>query len=196
MAGIINRLTARGIASITSPGRHADGGNLYLSVGKTGSRSWIFFYKRDGKQREMGLGPAGPGQVSLAEARAAASEARRLLAQGKDPLEAKREAKVEAKAAEAGQVTFGEFADGFIALHEGEWKNAKHRAQWRSTLGDNYCAELRRRQVSEVGTEDVLKAIRPLWVDRRETASRLRQRIERVLDAAVVDGTPAHRFYP
>lgn len=182
----INKLSARGIAAITAPGRHSDGGrNLYLNVTKTGARSGVFFYRRDGRQREMGLGPAGPGGVSLAGAREAAREARQLLAKGVDPIAAKQERQIEAK---AGGVTFGAFADAFIALHETGWRNPKHRAQWKSTLGDSYCSELRKRPIADVTTEDVLVAIRPLWVDRRETASRLRQRIEKVLDAAVVDG--------
>lgn len=184
----VNRLSARGVATISEPGRHADGANLYLSVSKTGAKSWVFFYRRDGRQREMGLGPAGAGGVSLADARELAAEARRLLARGTDPLEAKRAAKADAKAARNGEVSFGAFADEFIALHEGGWKNPKHRAQWKSTLSDTYCADLRKRPVGEVSTEDVLGAVKPLWIDRRETANRLRQRIEKVLDAAVVDG--------
>lgn len=198
MAGI-NRLTARGIAALTEPGRHSDGGNLYFNITKTGARSWVFFYRLNGKQREMGLG-AFP-TVTLAEAREKAAEARRLLAAGQDPLDAKKAAKAEAKAAAAGLTTFGEYARRFIEAREGDWKNAKHRAQWRSTLlgpevkeggraqaGPDYCADLRKRPVAEVGVEDVLAVIRPIWNTKRETASRIRQRIEKVLDAAMVEG--------
>lgn len=197
----INRLTARGVAAITEPGRHADGGNLYLNVSKTGARAWVFFYRKDGKQREMGLG--GYPTVGLAQAREAATEARRLLAQGGDPLAAKRAVKAEAKAADDRRVTFGEFARQYIEAHEGEWKNAKHKAQWRSTIlgpqqqadagkskrkpGPDYCAGIRKKPVSELDTDDVLEVIRPYWNGKRETANRIRQRIEIILDAAVVD---------
>ncbi len=188
----INRLSARGVATISQPGRHADGGNLYLNVQKnTGAKSWIFLYRRDGRQREMGLGSAGPHGVSLAEAREAAAEARRMLARGADPLDARRTARAEAKAKAAAGITFGEYADAFITLHENEWRNAKHRAQWKATLGDAYCADLRKRPLSEITTEDVLGALRPLWSDRRETANRLRMRVEKVLDAARVEGRRA-----
>lgn len=200
MAGI-NRLTARGIAAISTAGRHADGGNLYLSVTKTGAKSWVFFYRKDGKQREMGLG--GYPVISLAEARDMAVDARRLLALGEDPLAAKKAAKVEAKAAEAASVTFGEYAAAYIAAHEETWKNEKHRAQWRMTLlgppastkgragpkpAQDYCRDLRKRPVADVNTEDVLSVLRPVWGEKRETANRIRQRIEVVLNAAVAEG--------
>lgn len=197
----INKLSARGVAAISDPGRHSDGGNLYLSVSKTGAKSWVFFYRKDGKQKEMGLG-AYP-TIGLADARETAITARRLLAQGGDPLEAKKAAKAEAKAADDARVTFGHFAREYIDAHEGEWKNAKHKAQWRSTLlgpqseagpgkrkqkpGPDYCVTLRKKPLSEIDTDDVLEVIRPYWNTKRETASRIRQRIEVLLDAAVVD---------
>lgn len=141
----INRLSARGVASITEPGRHADGGNLYLNVTKTGAKSWVFFYRLNKKQREMGLGPYPA--VSLADAREAAIEARRLLAVGEDPLDARKAARAAAKAAKASELTFGEYADQFIQGQMKEWKNEKHRAQWQSTLGDKYIPELRKRRL-------------------------------------------------
>lgn len=195
----INKLSAKGVAAKSEPGRHSDGGNLYLSISKAGAKSWVFFYRKDGKQREMGLG--GYPAVGLADARETAAEARRLLAQGQDPLAAKKAAKAEAKAADDLRVTFGEFARDYIETHEADWKNAKHIAQWRSTLlgpqaeakdgskrkpGPDYCADLRKMPISEIDTDDVLATIRPYWNTKRETASRIRQRIEVVLDAAVV----------
>lgn len=199
----INRLSARGVAAITEPGRHADGGNLYLNVSKTGARSWVFFYRKDGKQREMGLG--GYPAISLAAARAIATEARRLLAQGGDPLEAKRAARADAKAQVAAALTFGEYAKAYVAAHEDGWRNEKHRDQWRMTLlgpqvqavtgkaasrkpAPDYCRELRKVPVAEVRTEDVLAVLRPIWGEKRETANRIRQRVEVVLNAAVVEG--------
>lgn len=200
---IINKLTARGVAGLTEPGRWSDGGNLYLNITRTGAKSWIFLYRFAGKQKEMGLGSAAPGQVSLADAREAAAEARRLVAQGIDPLAAKADAKEQAKAAQAAKLTFGEYAASYIALHEGEWRNDKHVAQWKSTIlgpqpqaegkrhrapGPDYCRDLRKRPLAELTTEDVLAVIRPLWTGKRETANRIRQRIEAILDAAKVEG--------
>lgn len=198
----INKLSAKGVAALKVPGRHSDGGNLYLTISKTGAKAWVFFYRKDGKQREMGLGsyPA----VALADAREAAVEARRLLAQGGDPLTSKRTAKAEAKAADDARITFGAYAASYVAAHETGWKNEKHRDQWRMTLlgpqepagkattkrkvAPDYCRELRKRPIAEVSTEDVLAVLRPIWGGKRETANRIRQRIEVVLNAAVVEG--------
>lgn len=198
----INMLTARGVVGLTEPGRHSDGSNLYLNITKGGAKSWLFIYRSNGRQREMGLGSAAPGGVSLADAREAAAAARRLLAQGIDPLDAREAKKAEAKLAEAAKITFGQYASSYITLHEGEWANDKHVAQWKMTiLGPppaktdrqkarqiDYCKELRKRPLAEVSTEDVLDVIRPLWATKRETANRIRQRIEAILDAAKVEG--------
>ena len=184
----INRLNPRRVTALTEPGRHADGGNLYLNVTKTGAKSWVFFYRIAGKQREMGLGPAGPGGVSLADAREAAAKARALLAAGIDPLVARKEERTAARVAEARATTFGAYADDFVALHEGEFRNPKHVAQWKMTMGDTYCRDLRKLAVEEIATDDVLAVLKPIWNEKRETANRIRQRIERILDAAKVEG--------
>jgi integrase len=207
----INRLSARGVAALTEPGRHADGGNLYLNISKSGARSWILLYRRDGKQREMGLGPAGPGGVSLALAREMAADGRRLLALGQDPLTAKRASKAEAKAAQAALITFGEFATSYIANQEPAWKNQKHVAQWKMTilgpqvqkegkamrkLGPDYCSDLRKRPVAEVNTDDVQRVIGPILKEKRETGNRIRQRIEAILNAAMVQGLRPESLNP
>ncbi|MCE8421361.1 Arm DNA-binding domain-containing protein, partial [Rhodovulum sulfidophilum] len=173
----INKLNARRVATIAEPGRWSDGANLYLNVTKTGAKSWIFLFRQGGRQREMGLGPAGPGGVTLAEAREAAAAARRILAQGLDPIAAKKASVAAQKAAAAPVMTFGAYADAFVRLHRGQWKNPKHAAQWAATLGDAYCADLRKRPVAAVTAEDVLAVVKPLWNEKRETASRIRQRI-------------------
>ncbi len=185
---IICKLTARGVAGLNEPGRWSDGGNLYLNISKTGAKSWIFLYRFAGKQKEMGLGSAASGGVSLADARDAAAEARRLVAQGIDPISAKKAAVAEAKAAEAAKINFGSYVDEFVRLHEKDWANDKHRAQWRATTSERYIKKLRARPLSEITTEDVLDAIKPFWTDRRETGNRIRQRIEAVLDAAKIEG--------
>ncbi|MFM9857231.1 tyrosine-type recombinase/integrase [Pseudoxanthobacter sp. M-2] len=182
MATVLNKLSARSIATIVKPGRHADGGGLYLQVGANGAKSWLFMFKREGKQREMGLGSLR--DVRLAVAREKAAEARALLADGKDPLAIRRAST--AAQADVTVPTFGEFADAYVDGIEAGFTNAKHRYQWKATLGDAYCAAIRRKPIDEVSTEDVLSILEPIWLTKSETASRLRGRIERVLDAAKV----------
>jgi len=180
MATVLNKLSARSVETITKPGRHADGGGLYLQVGAKGAKSWLFMFKREGKQREMGLGSVR--DVRLAVAREKAAEARALLAEGKDPIAIRRTSAIAQSIAAV--PTFGEFADAYVDGIEAGFTNAKHRYQWKATLGDAYCATIRKKPIDEVDTEDVLAVIRPIWLTKSETASRLRGRIERVLDAA------------
>lgn len=171
------RLTARQVETIKTPGRHADGGNLYLNVTATGARSWIFLWSRAGRQREMGLGPAR--DVTLAEARDLASQHRRAILAGHDPLELRK--------ASAPKPTFGIYAEKHIASMEAGWSNPKHRAQWRSTLA-TYAAQLKVMPVDTVATADVLAVLKPIWATKPETASRVRGGIEAVLDAAKAAG--------
>jgi integrase len=157
-------------------GRHSDGGGLYLNVSTTGAKSWLFMWVRGGKRREMGMGnyPA----ISLAKARTQAAGNRTSVLDGRDPIaERSREA----------DPSFGDCADAFLGSLEGSWRNDKHRAQWRMTL-TVYCEKIRGRRVSEIGTGDVLTVLQPIWRDKPETASRLRGRIERVLDYATARG--------
>lgn len=183
---VVNKLSARKVASLDVPGRHSDGANLYLNITKSGAKSWVFLYRLNGKQREMGLGTAGPGGVGLAEAREAAARARDLLRSDIDPLEARRTAQKASGAVE--RATFGEYADAFVALHEQDWRNPKHRAQWRATLGATYIKSLRERPIDDISTDDVLAVLKPIWNTKRETANRIRQRVERVIDAATAEG--------
>ena len=181
MARSVDKLSARGVATATGPARYSDGGGLYLVVDASGAKRWLFIFRHGGKQREMGLG--GLGAVSLADARKRRDEARRQLAEGLDPIAEKRKRPVES--AEA--VTFGAFADDLIADITKGFRNAKHVAQWTSTLA-TYAADLRQKAVAEITTDDVLNALRPIWHTKSETASRVRGRIERVLDAAKARG--------
>ncbi len=183
MAQAINKLTTRQVDTIAKPGRHADGGGLYLVVGPDGgSRKWVLRYMLNGKRRDMGLGSAGRGGLPLAQARAAASEARGLIQKGIDPLEHRR-ADAAAASPPAAIPTFGEMADALLASLGNEWRNDKHRAQWEMTLRV-YAKPLRPLPVDEVDTNAVLAVIKPIWSTKNETASRLRGRIERVLDYA------------
>lgn len=176
MARPINKLTDTECKAASKPGMLGDGGGLYLHVKPSGAKSWAFIWKQDGKRNEMGLGsyPA----VKLAKARGMATEHRQAVAEGRNPIiERKKEA----------VPTFGECCDKFLASMEGQWRNEKHRAQWRMTLNE-YAKQIQSKQVSEIATDDVLKVLSPIWQEKPETASRLRGRIERVLDFAKVRG--------
>ncbi|HEY8033000.1 MAG TPA: integrase arm-type DNA-binding domain-containing protein [Methylocella sp.] len=181
MGTAVRKLSARAVATIVEPGRHSDGEGLYLNVTPSGARSWLFIWKKGGKRREMGLGSAGG--VTLARARELASACRAQVAAGLDPIEA-RDTAAKAKSETP---TFGRVADALIAAKESEWRNPKHRAQWRMTL-ETYAAPLRSRPVDEIDTAAVLDVLKPLWQAKPETASRLRGRIEAVLDAAKAQG--------
>jgi integrase len=158
------------------PGRHSDGGGLYLNVGPTGTKSWLFMWVREGKRREMGMGSYP--EISLAKARLKASDARQAVAEGRDPI---------AERAKEAEPTFAECVKQFLASNEEHWKNEKHRSQWRNTL-KSYCSGIDDKKVSSIGTEDVLKVLQPIWSTKSETASRLRGRIERILDYAKAKG--------
>jgi len=176
MARKINRLNARVMATITKHGRHADGGSLYLSISPNGGRRWVFLYRWHGKPTEIGFGSAR--DVTLARARELAVQARAKLAEGANPKDARRP---------SGGATFGECADHVIEAMRPSWRNSKHAAQWEMTLRE-YAAPLRRLPVDRITTDDVLLVLKPLWNDKAETATRLRGRIERVLDAAKAQG--------
>lgn len=188
MARQLHKFAARTVEALTKPGRHSDGGGLYLKVRPDGRRGWIFMYRRQGRLREMGLGPFLPvsvekgrryDYVTLAEARVKAAKAREALSEGIDPMITREPEDVP---------TFGKFADALIDEIASGFRNEKHIAQWKMTLGDAYCRNLRNKRLDEVTTEDVLSVLRPIWQSRQETASRLRGRIERVLDAAKAKG--------
>jgi integrase len=176
MARKINRLNARAVSTITKRGRHADGGGLYLSISPNGGRRWVFLYRWHGKPTEIGFGSAR--DVKLARARELASLARAKLAESINPKDVTRPS--------AG-ATFGECADRVIQTMRPSWRNAKHAAQWEMTLR-NYAAPLRLLPADKITTDDVLSVLKPLWNDKSETASRVRARIERVLDAAKAQG--------
>ncbi len=199
MANGLNWLTARGVATLHTRGRYADGGGLYLQIDGNGSKQWTFRFQIAGRRSEMGLG--GLDAVSLADARKTAARFRAEIANGRNPLELRREAKAAERAAAdaAASVTghtFREVADATIATMEGSWRNEKHRAQWRSTLA-TYADRLMDMDVADIRTEHVLACLQPIWASKPETASRLRGRIESVLNAARARGLiPDERANP
>ncbi len=178
--GKLNALTVR---RITRPGRYGDGGGLWLQVRDAGRRSWLLRYMLAGRAREMGLG--AEADVSLAEARELAREARKLARSGVDPIEHRRELR---RAGQGSGMTFRDVALLYIAAHEGTWRNAKHRAQWTSTLDAYAYPVLGSLPVPAVDTGAVLRVLEPIWREKPETASRLRGRIEAVLDYARARG--------
>jgi integrase len=181
-----NRLTALKVSKARAPGRYGDGGGLYLQVSRSQTKSWVFRFMRNGRIREMGLGPVDI--VSLADAREKAREARRLILDGSDPIEARREARLKALADEAKTTTFQECSEGYIKAHRAGWKNAKHIWQWETSLSKFVFPVFGRLAVNDVNTGLVIKALEPIWTTKTETATRVRQRIEAVLDWAKVRG--------
>jgi len=178
-----NKLNVKQVAGLTRPGIHSDGGGLYLRVRANGSRSWIFIFRMDGKRREMGLG--SDLDVSLAKAREKAAAARESVLIGVDPQRAR--ASEKNKLPEQAPITFGKFALELVDDLEEGFKNPKHRQQWRNTL-TTYAKPLWDKAIAEVTTDQILEALKPIWLAKAETASRVRGRIERVLDAAKAKG--------
>ena len=178
-------------------GTHSDGSGLLLAVQPSGSASWLYRFQLAGRRRDMGLGPArGPAAISLAAAREKASEARRLVKTGIDPLESRKAASAEqeavaaaeAEVAQAAARTFETVARGYIDSHKAGWRNAKHAAQWTATLETHAFPHIGNLPIAHVMTEGVLAVLRPVWSRLPETASRMRGRIEAVLDFARVQG--------
>jgi integrase len=180
----INRLTAREVAALHRPGRHSDGGGLYLAISKDVSvarRRWVMLFRWHGKLREMGLGSAAT--VSLAQARELAGKWRAELVAGRNPLDVR---EAERRAMQKGR-TSGEIAAELYAAKSPGWRNAKVRKQWMTPL-ERYADRLMSMPVDQIRTEDVLACLQPIWTTKSETASRVRARIESVIDAARARG--------
>jgi integrase len=190
--GLKAKLSALAKSPATSPVRIGDGGGLHLLVkpGSTSGGAWVMRYAFGGKRRDMGLGTFPV--VGLAEAREAAEEARKLLRRGVDPLAARnatRAAQAEAAAeAQVKGITFREAAEATIKTKRDGWSNPKHAAQWLATLEQHAFPHLGDMPVREVDVTAVLRVLRPIWPKIPETGSRLRQRMEAVLDLACVRG--------
>ncbi len=196
VAGKLRTKTAAGNwADVERAGHHGDGAGLYLKVASAEARSWQFRYRHRGTGKTVWLGLGAERDVTLAEAREKARECRRLLGQGKDPLAERRAA----RAAQGDALTFSDVAERYIGAHEASWRNPKHRQQWRNTLRDYVAPVLGMkvndeghltsgRLVNEIAVGDVMKIVEPLWQKKPETASRVRGRIESILDYATARG--------
>ena len=188
MARHYQRLNALAVSQAKAPGLYPDGDSLYLKVARTGSKSWVLRYRLNGRKtpRDMGLGPVR--LVSLSEARSKAQEARRLLLEKIDPLEERRQERAQRAADAAGTISFREAADRYVKAQAPGWKNDKHKDQWETTLDRYVHPVVGTLPVNLVEIGHVMKVLEPIWTVKTETASRVRGRIEAVLDWATAHG--------
>lgn len=180
----INRLSALSVRHARDPGYYTDGDGLVLQVSAVGTKSWIFRYRFGGRRHEMGLGSCE--FVSLASARELVRGYRQQLREGRNPLLERRQARAALIVAQAGQITFDQCAAAYVEAHRGSWRSPKHAAQWTSTLARYASPVIGALPVGAVDTELVVKVLAPIWQIKTETATRLRGRIESVLDWATV----------
>jgi len=176
------------VKNLTRQGLHFVGEvpGLALQVLQSGVKTWILRVKIGGRRRDMGLG--GYPEVSLADARTLARQARQKVREGIDPIEERRAARAALMASAAKVLTFKEAAEALIAIKQAEWKNPKHRDQWKATLGRYAYPAIGKLSVADLELSHILNVLQPIWTEIPETASRLRGRIETVLDWATVSG--------
>ena len=182
MARLIEKLTPLGVSKKQTPGHYGDGGGLWLQISKFKSKNWVFRYTLHGTRREMGLGATHT--VSLAEARQKAKECRLTLLDGKDPIEVRETTTLAEALRRAKMMTFDQCAAAYIETHRSSWKNAKHISQWENTIQVYASPVIGKLPVTSVDTDLVVKILNPIWQTKTETATRLRGRIESVLDWA------------
>jgi len=182
----VGRLTALKVGRARQPGMYADGGGLYLRVTNDGTKNWVYRYMLDGRPRWMGMGPVAI--YGLQDARAKALDARRLRHEGIDPIDARKAERAQARLDAAKAITFKECAEAYIKAHRPGWRNAKHAAQWQTTLATYAEPVMSGLSVQAIDTAIVLKVLEPIWTAKPETAGRVRGRIESVLDWAKARG--------
>jgi len=186
----VGKLSPVEVKNKSEPGLHGDGAGLYLSVGPTGAKSWLFRFMLNGKAREMGLGPVHT--IGLGEARERAKDARKLRLDGIDPLDARKAERTrkaaEAAAKAAALVSFKIAAKGYIEVNKAAWRNEKHAWQWTATLEAHVYPVIGDVAVSEVNTGHITRILTPIWGTKAETAARVRGRIETVLEYAKAHG--------
>jgi integrase len=185
MAKTINRLSVKKVDNLKAHGWYPDGNGLYLQVSKSGSKSWVYRYQVDGKQKWHGLG-SYTKENSLQVARSSALKCKQLRRDGIDPIDHKNQIKIDSRLATRSAITFKECAEQFIKSHREGWKNQKHASQWENTL-DTYAYPLiGDLPVQAIDGDLVMRVLEPIWFTKTETASRVRQRIENILDWATV----------
>jgi integrase len=183
---MIGRLTTLKVGKTKRPGMYADGGGLYLRVTKDGTKNWVYRFMLNGRPRWMGFGPLA--LYGLQEVRGKALDARRLRHEGIDPIEARRTARLRQRLEAAQAMTFKQCAESYIAGYRAGWRNPKHAAQWEATLATYAEPVVGGLSVQAIDTALVLKVLEPIWTTKPETASRVRGRIESVLDWAKARG--------
>ena len=147
---------------------------------------WVLRANVGSKRRNIGLGTYP--EVSLAEARRKATELKNLCSQGVDPIEMRQKKRADADLQRLKSKTFKQVAEEYLTTHESDYRNEKHRKQWRSTIETYAYPVIGQLPIGQVGIEDVLRVLKPIWSDKTETASRLQGRIEKILDLAVASG--------
>jgi integrase len=182
----IERLTPEFIISVDKPGMYPDGLGLYLQVSVWNTKSWLFRYQRYNKLRSLGLGATHT--INLLEARKRAKQARQMLLDGVDPIDAKHAQRDQQRLDAARVMTFDECAKAYIDAHKHGWKNPKHAEQWTATINTYASPIIGSLPVAEVDTALVMKVLNPIWATKTETASRVRGRIESILGWASVSG--------
>jgi integrase len=181
-----NRLSTRFVETVKRAGFYADGGNLYLDFKDPPGKNWVLRYKRDGRARDHGLGSYPV--VRLAEARESAIDKLRQIRAGIDPIDQAKAQRLALKVERHKAMTFRACAEAYIRTHEAAWKNPKHAAQWPSTLETYVYPVFGELPVAAVDSALVMKVLEPIWTSRTETASRVRGRIEAILDWAKTSG--------
>ena len=193
MTRTMGKLTAKEVEKKTAPGLYGDGGGLTLQITKAGVKSWLYRYMIKGKAYGMGLGPAHT--ITLAEARQKAAAARKLVIEGINPLEAKRQRQLDAEMVKARLMTFDQCAYAYIEAHRASWKNAKHADQWTNTITTYVSPLIGSMPVEQIDTALVVKVLaqpdykgQQFWQVKNETATRVRGRIESILGWATTSG--------
>ena len=186
MSRALHRLTAVAVRNLREAGRYPDGGGLYLQITPAGARSWIFRYRVERRERQMGLGPLA--MVSLAQAREKARLARGLRHNGEDPLGGRKGRRPRIACSAARGPTFQEAMAAYIETHKAGWRNAQHVQQWSNTLQTYAAPYFGDKPLAAITTADVLAALQPIWLTKTETASRVRGRIETILNWGAAQG--------
>jgi integrase len=189
-------LTALQVRAAKPGDKLGDGGGLRLDVDRSGNKSWLFRFTSPvtGKERFMGLGPLR--DVSLAQARDAAEAARKLIREHKDPIDERKAKRTAAKIEEQRSVTFKTFAEQYVTAKEAGWKHPRHRQIWRNSLRDYVFLVIGDLPVADVTVGNVVELLRPIWLAKRETAARVRGRVEMIMSAAMAANPPLRTDNP
>lgn len=162
-----------------TPGKHSDGSNLILQVARPSSAIWVYRYSLHGRRREISIGPLR--QIGLAQARERARELAYEIAQGIDPIDARKAARTKAEKDAAGRVLLRDYTKGFIERNRSRWRSEKHAAQWSSSIRD-FAQPLLKKPIGEIKPRDVADALKPRWQSHNETSARVLQRLHRIFD--------------